>query len=149
MRTHARRSPLTLGFAWFLALALSACGPSDSHGIANGEASADAPLAVRQVSQDEALAISSGQGTALFLDVRSTDEFKSGHVRGALNISVDELKDRLDELEASRDREIIVYCERGGRANSATDMLSEAGFTKLGHLTGDMSAWRAAGLDTE
>ncbi len=149
MRTTAVCSSLTLGFVWCLALALNACGTSEADAGAGGAASAQAPVSVRQVSQDEALMISEGDGSALFLDVRSTDEFASGHVPGALNISVDELKDRLGELESSRDAEIIVYCERGGRANTATDLLAEEGFTKLGHLTGDMSAWRTAGLDTE
>lgn len=149
MRTHALRSSLTLGFAWLFALTLSACGTAEPDASSGSEASTDATVSVREVSQDEALAIGGGEGAALFLDVRSTDEFASGHVPGALNISVDELKDRLGDLEASRDSEIIVYCERGGRANTATDMLMAAGFTNLGHLTGDMSAWRAAGLATE
>ena len=110
-------------------------------------AAADAP--VRLVSQTDALALTTSDAAVLFLDVRSTGEFASGHVPGALNIPVGELAGRLAELEASRDAEIIVYCEMGGRARKAENMLKEAGYGKLGHLEGDMGAWRSAGLATE
>jgi rhodanese-related sulfurtransferase len=45
-------------------------------------------------------------------------------------------------------REVVVYCERGGRAAKAADVLRDAGFT-VRHLTGDMSGWREQGLPVE
>lgn len=146
-------SASSLSLICLLVATLGACAPSQPeaapHEESTAEAPAEAPVTVRSVSQEEALAIGGGEGTAMLLDVRSADEFAGGHVPGAINISIGELADRLAELESARDNEIIVYCERGGRAKSATDLLEEAGFTKLGHLEGDMSAWRAAGLASE
>ncbi len=84
-------------------------------------------------------------GGPLLLDVRSPEEYASGHVPGALNIPHDELAGRLDEVEAARDSGVVVYCERGGRAARAESLLRESGFGSVRHLAGDMASWRAAG----
>lgn len=83
------------------------------------------------------------------LDVRTPGEFAQGHVPGAVNIPHDALPARLTELEPERQREIVVYCERGGRAAVAEKVLREAGFGDVVHLEGDMAAWRAAGRPVE
>jgi phage shock protein E len=81
------------------------------------------------------------QRAPLILDVRTASEFDSGHIPGAVNIPHTELPRRIGELDAS-DREIVVYCERGGRAMKAASELRKAGFSTVLHLQGDMSAWR-------
>ena len=116
-----------------LLLAL-ACG-SGSRTDASGEISAQAVLAV--VGQ---------AGAPLVLDVRSADEFASGHVPGAVNISHEQVSARVGELDATRD--VVVYCERGPRAAKAAAVLSAAGFT-VKHLAGDMNGWREQGLPIE
>ena len=60
------------------------------------------------------------------LDVRSPQEFAAGHVPGAVNISVDELRDRLDELP--QDQTIIAYCQVGMRGYLATRILLQNNF---------------------
>ena len=97
------------------------------------------------ITEITALELLDRSGDVVVIDVRTVSEYESGHVPGAINISHDELAGRLDEVEMYRDREIVVYCERGTRAGKANDVLADAGFQKLGHLTGDMSGWRAAG----
>ncbi len=82
----------------------------------------------------------------LVLDVRTPEEYGSGHVPGARNIPHDLLSARLGEIDAHRGRPVVVYCERGGRARKATEVLADAGFTRILHLDGDMAAWRDAGL---
>ena len=82
----------------------------------------------------------------LVLDVRSAEEFAGGHVPGALNVSHEQVAARIGELEPAR--EVVVYCERGGRAAQAAEVLSGAGF-QVRHLTGDMSGWREQGLPVE
>ena len=74
------------------------------------------------VSQDQVTAWI-GQGQApLLLDVRSQEEFGSGHIPGSVNIPVDQLAARLQQIEDHRDREVVVYCERGGRAQVAREI---------------------------
>lgn len=89
-------------------------------------------------------------GAAPFvLDVRTPEEFARGHVPGAVNIPHDQLPARVGELTAQREAEVVVYCERGGRAGRAAETLAEAGFTGVRHLKGDMSSWRNDGRPTE
>jgi NADPH-dependent 2,4-dienoyl-CoA reductase/sulfur reductase-like enzyme/rhodanese-related sulfurtransferase len=65
--------------------------------------------------------------TGYFLvDVRTPQEFDAGHVPGAVNVPVDQLRSRLDELP--RDREIAAYCQVGQRGYLATRILRQAGF---------------------
>jgi phage shock protein E len=102
---------------------------------------------VRDISQDDFLA--NTPGSTLVLDVRTPDEFSSGHVPGAMNISHEQLASRLDELGAAKDTPVVVYCERGGRAGKAAAVLLEAGFSDIQHLAGDMQEWRANKRPTE
>jgi NADPH-dependent 2,4-dienoyl-CoA reductase/sulfur reductase-like enzyme/rhodanese-related sulfurtransferase len=78
-----------------------------------------------QVDVDAVLAAPSGEFPYL-LDVRTAQEFAQGHIPGAVNLSVDELRSRLSELP--RDRQIAVYCQVGQRGYLATRILRQAGF---------------------
>ena len=78
----------------------------------------------------------------LILDVRTPEEFYSGHVPGAINISHTDLPKRIEEVYPYKDKDIIVYCEQGVRAGIAQDALRKAGFSSILHLEGDMEAWR-------
>lgn len=80
------------------------------------------------------------------LDVRSVREYNSGHVPGAINIGHTEISEHLDELIPYKNKDVVVYCEKGVRARIAQNALIKAGFTSVYHLTGDMGAWRQAGL---
>ncbi len=75
------------------------------------------------------------------LDVRTPEEFAAGHVPGAKNIPVDQLPNRLAELAGAKDKEVVVYCRSGRRAETALTTLSTQGFTRLRHLDGDMIKW--------
>src|SRR5262249_33087708 len=61
------------------------------------------------------------------LDVRSPGEFAAGHIAGAINIPVDELRSRLGEIP--RAEKVAVYCQVGQRGYLATRILSHAGIT--------------------
>jgi len=66
----------------------------------------------------------------LVVDVRSVEEFSYGAYPGAINIPLDELEMRVDEL-GKKDRKIILYCASGGRSSYAVQMLRAYGFTNL------------------
>ena len=85
----------------------------------------------------------------LILGVRTPEEFARGHVPGAVNIGIDQLAQRVGEIADHRSEEVVVYCERGPRAERASALLVDAGFESVRHLEGDMSGWRAAGLPTD
>jgi rhodanese-related sulfurtransferase len=99
--------------------------------------------AAADISPQEVLAFEGRTDAPLVLDVRSAEEFASGHVPGARNVAYDEVEARLAELGPAR--EVVVYCERGPRASKAAAVLSAAGFA-VKQLAGHMSGWREAGL---
>ena len=76
---------------------------------------------------------------AVLLDVRTPEEFASGHLPAAVNIPVQELARRMGELEA-KERPIVLYCRSGNRSNHAAGILKRAGFTAV-HDLGAMSRW--------
>jgi len=69
----------------------------------------------------------------ILVDVRTETEYKKGHVDGAINIPVDELRERLHELD--RSKTIVVYCRVGYRGYIADRILSQNGFRVL-NITG-------------
>ena len=77
--------------------------------------------------------------------MRTSGEFASGHIPGAIHVPHTQISRRLKELEKHRDSEIVVYCARGPRAYSAEAILRESGFTKVRHLRGDITGWRRDG----
>jgi NADPH-dependent 2,4-dienoyl-CoA reductase/sulfur reductase-like enzyme/rhodanese-related sulfurtransferase len=67
-----------------------------------------------------------GDNATFLVDVRTADEFADGHLPGAVNIPVDDLRARLDELP--RNRPIATYCQVGQRGYLATRILMQSGF---------------------
>ncbi|MEQ1566877.1 MAG: rhodanese-like domain-containing protein [Myxococcota bacterium] len=81
-----------------------------------------------------------GRG-AVVLDVRTPEEYAGGHVKGAKNIAVQVLAQRLGEV-GPKDKPVIVYCRSGARSAAAANMLKAAGYTEVLDV-GPMSAWPA------
>ncbi len=84
------------------------------------------------------------KGKAVLLDVRSRREFEAGHLRGAINIPIDELSDRLTELP--RDYRVVTYC-RGPYclvADEAAELLRANGF-EVARLEGGWPEWQSEG----
>lgn len=73
------------------------------------------------------------QGDSLLIDVRTPVEFSGGYIEGAINMPLDELRERLTEIPAGKD--IIVSCQSGLRSYVAARILSQAGF-KVKSLSG-------------
>jgi len=77
---------------------------------------------------------------ALVLDVRSPEEFASGHLARAENVPVDEVPGRVDAIAAKlggdKSKPVAVYCARGGRAAKAKSALEQAGFTNVTNAGG-------------
>jgi phage shock protein E len=97
-------------------------------------------LLVRTPKHDKSLVI---------LDVRTAEEFSQGHVRGPMNISHDQLSDRIKELMGDKDKDLVVYCRSGRRTALAIETLKANGFNRLFHLEGDMQKWTEANRPTE
>ena len=85
------------------------------------------------------------KGVVTVLDVRPPEEYRAGHIAGALSLPLHELQDRLAELP--RDQDIVAYC-RGPYcvlAGQAVEILRERGFRAV-RLEDGVADWRAHGL---
>ena len=81
----------------------------------------------------------------LIVDVREQDEFFSGHIKGAKNISRGTLEQSVSEIAPDRSSLILVYCAAGNRAALAADSLQKMGYWNVFSLKGGLSAWLEAG----
>jgi len=85
-----------------------------------------------------------GDGTPhLLIDVRTPKEFASGHIQNAINIPVETLQTRLDEVPG--DAPVVVYCRSGNRSASAAQILVENGYQQIYDL-GGIKDWVALGM---
>lgn len=67
----------------------------------------------------------------IWIDVRSPDEYRAGHVEGAANIPYTEIGARIGEVTEDKDALIYVYCRSGRRSGIAQNSLQDAGFSNV------------------
>lgn len=77
------------------------------------------------------------------VDVRYPNEWEAGRIEGAIHIPLDDLEERLDEIDKSR--RVVTVCRSGSRSARAAEVLNAEGF-RAENLAGGMEAWAAAGL---
>ena len=77
------------------------------------------------------------------LDVRTPIECSAGKIEGAVNIELDQLRSRLDEIPVSKDTPVYVYCQVGLRGYIAIKILKAHGFTNLFNLSGGYLTYKA------
>jgi len=86
---------------------------------------------------------------AQILDVRTPEEYVSGHIENADNVNwnSDGFVPRTDKY--NKTKPVFVYCLSGGRSKKAAEKLEELGFTTIYELQGGIMKWNAAGLGKE
>lgn len=85
---------------------------------------------------------------AILVDLRTSQEYKAGHIASALNIPHDAFKTRMKELEKYKERPIILVCKIGQHSGAAGAALKKAGFGLVQSIKGGMGEWEAANLPT-
>lgn len=74
---------------------------------------------------------------AIVIDVRTNEEYNEGHIKGAINIPVDEI----NTINYDKDETLIVYCATGIRSQNAINELINMGYTSLYNLDGGLLNW--------
>jgi phage shock protein E len=111
--------------------------------FAESEAPSEAPsIAASELSARRASGVA-----PVVIDVRTPEEYASGHIPGALNIPFDQVARRISEVDAPHG--VALYCMVGPRARKGESALLSAGYTSVLHLEGGLAAWQAAGLPVE
>lgn len=76
---------------------------------------------------------------AQLIDVREPQEFKNGHILGARNIPVTQMKQRLVEIRP--DKPVYLYCQGGSRSAKAAQLLHKKGYQDISQLKGGFKKW--------
>jgi rhodanese-related sulfurtransferase len=126
-------------FAYLLAVGVlvAACGGTAT--VASSGIETVAPSTAEAV-------IESAPADLVVLDVRTPDEFASGHLSGASNIDfyASDFKAQIDALDKSAT--YVVYCHSGNRSGQATTIMKDLGFQTVYNVEGGINAWEQAGL---
>ena len=120
--------PMLAWLCLLMAMGMGACSQGES----------EAP----EIPPQALLAHMTAEVPPVILDVRTPQEYEAGHVPGAINVPHKAFGGRLAEVLSFRDREVVLYCERGKRSAMTEVVLREAGFTSVSHLQGHMVEWR-------
>jgi len=89
-------------------------------------------------------------GDYMFIDVREPDEFKMGHIPGAVNIPRGLLEFRIGGQVPGKNAKIVVYCKSGGRSSLATYTVKvKMGYVNALNMAGGWDAWLKAGYPVE
>lgn len=107
---------------------------------ANTESVSSAPQLISPAAYQEQFAENAEH---VLIDVRTPEEFNSGHIAGAINIPVQELPQRLAEVPTGQP--VVVYCRSGSRSATAAQILDEAGYEAVYDL-GGVIQWTQQGL---
>ncbi len=91
---------------------------------------------VKTLTQEEFI---EGYRKAQLIDVREPNEFDAGHILGARNIPMSQMKSRLKEIRP--DKPVYLYCQSGLRSGRAAQMLYKKGYRQLFHLQGGFKKW--------
>ena len=70
----------------------------------------------------------------LVIDVRTKDEFRCGHINGAINVPLQDIKEKIGNVVKDKNKVIIVYCQYGGRSRKACIKLEKMGYTNVYNL---------------
>ena len=92
------------------------------------------------------------RGEVFILDVRTQEEYASGHLKGSTLLAVQdipkqELVEKLKEIP--KDRKILVYCKSGRRSAQASGILAQNGFAQVYNMNGGITEWINAGYEVE
>jgi len=86
---------------------------------------------------------------AILIDVRTQEEYATGHISGSLNLDFKNPGFKDNVLMLDPKKEYAVYCASGVRSSKAAELMKENGFTSVFTLTGGIKTWKEKGLPLE
>ncbi|MFA9486890.1 rhodanese-like domain-containing protein [Moraxella haemolytica] len=103
------------------AIALSACGDKTAE---------SRPTTIANQS-DDMVVQTPKKADGIWIDVRSAEEYNQGHLQDAVNVTPNEIAQKIASLEPNKDAPINLYCRSGRRAEAARTILIELGYTNV------------------
>lgn len=132
-----RTSPLILGSLLSICILFTGCESNNEDNLISAEID---PSSVNELLNDKYTVV---------IDVRTVDEYNSGHLSDAVNIPLSRLQKSIRENEEiTPDDEIIVYCRSGRRSMNAYEILNELGYSNVKSMSGGIIKWTSLGYKT-
>jgi rhodanese-related sulfurtransferase len=97
---------------------------------------------VKNISAEEAYQLIKSNKNTIVVDVRTSGEFKSGHIPGAKSIPVGAINSRIGELEKYKSEPVLVHCASGGRSPAAVRVLIKNNFSNIYHMNRGLTGWK-------
>ncbi|KAF0805206.1 rhodanese domain-containing protein [Alcanivorax xiamenensis] len=82
------------------------------------------------------------QQKGVIIDLRDSEEFRAGHIAGSVNIPAGQVMDQLSQLQAYKDRPVILACKMGNQSSHLGRQLRGKGIPNLYRIQGGINAWR-------
>lgn len=105
----------------------------------------DAKTRIKEASTADVEAMIAAENAPLLIDVREQDEFRAGHIPGALGIGRGVLEYHIADVVPDTEREIILYCRGGNRSALAADSLRQMGYENVVSMRGGYRQWNGEG----
>ena len=109
----------------------------------------EAKAHVQEVDVQKFQALRKAHPDLIFIDVRESEEWASGHAAGALHISKGMLEHDIEAKVANKQATVVLYCHSGARSALAAENLMRMGYSNVYSLDGGFRAYQAAGLPVE
>ena len=140
----SRRAAMTASGA---ALSLALIGPLAACSSSTSSSAASTPVQETQAitKVDPATADSLVKQGVTVLDVRTPEEFATGHITGAVNVNWEGTDFAAQVKQLDPAKPVLVYCHSGNRSGQAVQVMEQEGFQRIFDLAGGVLAWNAAG----
>ena len=143
--------PLAKIYCCFLLLVgsvLFACNPTSQESLSVDNSSSESSLNYTKLDPPDFAHKLNELDNELLIDVRTPDEYNTGHLEGAtiLDFRDSNFRKQVDHLD--RSRPVMIYCAAGGRSSAAVTVLQELGFAEIYELQGGLTSWVGEGRAT-
>lgn len=115
-----------------LVFSLAAC---NNQGAQQEEKKADVPT-MGGKELVELMADADKSADVLVVDVRKADEYSAGHIKGSINIALEDIEAKLSEFEPFKEKTVVLYCNTGNRSGKAGALLMEKGYKNVFNADG-------------
>ena len=95
----------------------------------------------KNINGNELIELIKNNKNCIIIDVRTSQEFKSGHIEKAKNIPVSELKSKINSISKYKEKDVVLYCASGSRSKAAVNLLYKEGFKVIYNLKGGMYSY--------
>lgn len=123
-------------FTISLALFSCSCGKSGESGASESTAIKVKQNSYEQITQEEAKRLMDTEKDYIIIDARTEEEFREGHIEGAILIPEYEIGKRAEKELPQKDQLILVYCRSGRRSKIASQALADSGYTNVKEFGG-------------